>query len=369
MNKVTDALNDYWNLKLAAPTLNEETNALRALIGACKTWIKNKDTKPDFKKNMLGQTKLNARFVGRRTEVARLTEAATGQLMILLAVNNVLTTNERGQLTFDIRKYQQKAQMVAGRNQVKGLDDAYKNERTTWVNSGKRFATSGSKLHELVGGGAIMIPKGFASHQSGALRSVHSGHGSVKDWMILGELDQKLGDYRVSYLKKAQRYKFMVAIDHGLIVDRKDRPLSTVDAIWGRAQDHLWAMDAYANMYVFDVDPAGRNLTGLDQVNHSTVNAGKGVICAGMIAVDQGVLKVITNTSGHYKPSKQDLARALEILVGEGLNLSQAEVRTVNFAAPPPTPDTVMWQKYDPVQFVNSQGTCSHLSQAPGPKP
>ena len=97
------------------------------------------------------------------------------------------------------------------------------------------------------------------------------------------------------------------------------------------------------------------------------MNAGKEVICAGMIIVEDGDVTYLTNTSGHYKPTNSHLANAMEILLSEGLDLSNAAILTVRL--PGPAKGQAYWQTYDPIQFANSNGTCQPLKTDVGPEP
>ncbi|KAK9760404.1 hypothetical protein K7432_015592 [Basidiobolus ranarum] len=56
----------------------------------------------------------------------------------------------------------------------------------------------------------------------------------------------------------------------------------------------------------------GRKVAG--RFHHSTFLAGGPVLCGGTIAVSHGELRELTNASGHYKPSKQQLEAADRLL-------------------------------------------------------
>jgi len=59
------------------------------------------------------------------------------------------------------------------------------------------------------------------------------------------------------------------------------------------------------------------------EIQHSSILHGKPVVCAGMIRVEQGILKYIDNDSGHYKPSPDQLKEALRCLRDEhGVDIS-----------------------------------------------
>jgi hypothetical protein len=79
---------------------------------------------------------------------------------------------------------------------------------------------------------------------------------------------------------------------------------------------------------IYVMDSAGRLYASQHKVglfHHSSFLAGADVAGAGEMNVVGGVLKVITNKSGHYAPTKQEMAQVLEELEGRGVNLSQVE--------------------------------------------
>jgi hypothetical protein len=59
---------------------------------------------------------------------------------------------------------------------------------------------------------------------------------------------------------------------------------------------------------------------------HSCYLEGREVLCAGCITVVKGELQYINNWSGHYKPSKQQLALALQALQALGVDISGVAV-------------------------------------------
>lgn len=81
-----------------------------------------------------------------------------------------------------------------------------------------------------------------------------------------------------------------------------------------------YAMDEYGNLFAQEVPDDPRAF------NHSSFCRGKQVVCAGIISVRDGRLEHLDNMSGHYKPGPNQLANALRILIGNGLNLAQTSV-------------------------------------------
>ena len=61
---------------------------------------------------------------------------------------------------------------------------------------------------------------------------------------------------------------------------------------------------------------------------HSSYLAGNAVLCAGDIRIKNGLVSHINNNSGHYQPDDSNLARAVEALAVEGVNIKNVFVRS-----------------------------------------
>ncbi|HEY4358732.1 MAG TPA: hypothetical protein VGN16_23495, partial [Acidobacteriaceae bacterium] len=61
-------------------------------------------------------------------------------------------------------------------------------------------------------------------------------------------------------------------------------------------------------------------------------NAGKAVLCAGMLTIKQGKLTYISTSSGHYKPKREHLHRLLTLFSEEGVDLSKTEIHVTTGA-------------------------------------
>jgi len=61
---------------------------------------------------------------------------------------------------------------------------------------------------------------------------------------------------------------------------------------------------------------------------HSSMNAGKEVICAGELIIENGNLKAINTSSGHYKPKLFNVYKMLCHFANKGVDLSQVKVLT-----------------------------------------
>ena len=181
---------------------------------------------------------------------------------------------------------------------LKPMSGAYGHERALYVNSGKTYAPSGTRL-----GNAYQ-----AQHEQDVMYAREFTAFSDLTEQEYAELDRELGgDNPVTYMPKLRRLQHMAYVE-GNRLRGFDEQLLTTDLNNGWP----YAIDQYGNLFTMAFpDPA------VEQFNHSSFNAGKDVVCAGVIWVDQGVLVAIDNNSGHYKPSQADLHRAVALLLQE----------------------------------------------------
>ncbi len=76
----------------------------------------------------------------------------------------------------------------------------------------------------------------------------------------------------------------------------------------------IWAMDLTGRLYVSSIQQPGL-------FNHSSLLAGRSVICAGEIIIIDGKIKFISNRSGHYLPPDKTLNIAIDKLREKGVKL------------------------------------------------
>ena len=62
---------------------------------------------------------------------------------------------------------------------------------------------------------------------------------------------------------------------------------------------------------------------------HSAYTAGGGVVCSGSALFADGLPKVLTNMSGHYKPLPDKLERVLRVFEMGGVPLNQLSILMV----------------------------------------
>ncbi len=139
---------------------------------------------------------------------------------------------------------------------------------------------------------------------------------------------------RVAYLRKMERLKYMLYPGRDGLIYSMD--FSPVDPTCRRPGLRLvvpkavgipfmWAMDEYGNLFARAADdPEVEGRSGY--FSHSSFNAGKAVICAGILVIRDsrpGKLDYIDNNSGHYKPTPSHLHEAVDQLIQMGVDLNE----------------------------------------------
>jgi hypothetical protein len=229
---------------------------------------------------------------------------------------------------------------------MKGLDGVYRHEGSVYRSGGKSQGktTSATQLHGNIIADFAYEPNRGADSRN---RHVHNtkqklkklGHdGDVRhliESMIRGEalfetftedqfrtfgryVDARTDLAKVVYFSKMERLQHLKHIRDGKLYNIDDTPFATPH------QGSSWAMDCYGNLFAGD-----RSISDV-QVNHSSYLAGKDAACAGIIdTTADGTVTAIDNSSGHYKPTRENLHEVLTYLADQGLNFERATVMVV----------------------------------------
>jgi len=189
----------------------------------------------------------------------------------------------------------------SSRGAVKTLEKGYSHERTNYTSGGKASNPfSGSAVSE------AMNHTGFDNVSYDSFVSQASG----------------MNEYnRVEFLNRSQRLEHLVTIENGLLC-RDGEPVdhTTGDTLW----TDTYAIDHYGNVF------SKKMKYGELLFNHSSYCAGKEVLCAGTIGAIGGTLIYLSNLSGHYKPHSGYLRQALSLFAGEGINLDNVMVESMD---------------------------------------
>ena len=289
--------------------LEAKAKVLSAILAECARWLKAK----------AGKSGISASI--RRKEIQELAKSAFGELKVNLKVSETdrFNLNKSGNV---------------GRGfELKPLHGGYGLERTGYEQSSQKKSERQSPLWG---------PGILGAHQTGTknikqitLTPIQINYMQEilkKDWNQLTLLEaEDLGKIwgvvneremeRVQFLHKTERSEYFVVYkgDKYDFETPKGAPYDTSD---GLHQRYMYAVDEYANLFV-SKPSQGKN--GM-RWNHSSFNAGKAVLCAGLMSIIKGEIRFIDSLSGHYKPGRTQLHGLMKLFNDEGVNLKNAEV-------------------------------------------
>lgn len=203
-----------------------------------------------------------------------------------------------------------------------------------WNNNHKINSQMDSRRRE-----AIMKLNLFAANQLARTHNCGLGGLAMKLREVYGKgLDQYgidldgAGGHDGGYMSPAKRERYRVIFRGGL-AHRFDQNLATrpnmelrlihtPDAPGDASREGVGFVFSLSNELFVGAFGTG----AIGPTYHSSFMAGAPVKCAGMIDIENGVIKRIRNDSGHYRPSDQSLAQMLRHLKTIGVNISKITV-------------------------------------------
>jgi hypothetical protein len=119
---------------------------------------------------------------------------------------------------------------------------------------------------------------------------------------------------RVKYFDAAEREASRAFAWQGKLVDSAGKPLDPdLKNKPDRDRESSYVMDAAGNLYLtFDHTPG--------YIHHSSMLAGAPVSCGGVMRVELGMVKLVSNYSGHYKPAPKCVKHVLTRLREMGID-------------------------------------------------
>lgn len=122
----------------------------------------------------------------------------------------------------------------------------------------------------------------------------------------------------VKYLSPAEQKAHQLTVKRGKLYDAQGKPFDT-----GKA----YSWQSGENRAIFVMDPKGSlyasNLHAPGHFHHSSLLAGRPVAGAGEMEVQNGVLKALSNRSGHYRPTPAMDSQVARQLERQGVDLSK----------------------------------------------
>jgi hypothetical protein len=363
MEYVDQALKSYWEGITVSTALVELAN-LVAVITAVNSWLKSKKKKKAA--DQAGTKGAKDHFVKRWNTLVLLGKECFKEAK-RLAGAGLHAPSTLAKIQYEQRKMKTNAAANPRQRILRGLQGAYAAERTLFVGQGKQSnPVSGTEVHNVHGDAdtskrmrewsqkpeyADLFAKDF-SQLTPADFLRFEGMMTAMQQASTQNLRFK---HHVCFLRKQDRLLHMVLVDdNGRLSTSDGRPADTGGGPW------LYAMDEYANLFILEPDKF--KASGL-RTNHSSLLAGKDVICAGELEIKNGVLTYIGNTSGHYLPGQNNLYLALLELQDQGVPLNQTQCDILES-------QTTGWRDIPAQDILNAQGNVSksHKSYGSGKK-
>ncbi|MEN0060102.1 MAG: hypothetical protein AAGB31_14780 [Bdellovibrio sp.] len=126
--------------------------------------------------------------------------------------------------------------------------------------------------------------------------------------------------WRVRYFKEEEKIQFELILKDGLFTYRGGRKVqSQLDAESASFVTGILVIDrAHRFLYL----PYARG----GFYHHSSLSAGEPVLFAGMASFDEGRLRELSNSSGHYKTSTDQTLDVLRVLQAQGVDMSRMKL-------------------------------------------
>ncbi|MEW4488916.1 hypothetical protein AB1L42_12590 [Thalassoglobus sp. JC818] len=255
------------------------------LVRACRAWLAAKSDS------------MSSRRVSRRQHVKKLANEAFARLQ------------------YDI--FQKRKADNAYNGSLQSMGGHYQHERITYIHSGKQHAISGSTASMIMNSGRQMQSPTI-NHHLDSLGALTIDQLTTQQFEnLVRTCAPNCGEpLEVYFMKKQERLTKLIVIEDGTLYSSPTKKYDT------GGHPFAYAIDQYGNLFSVDHNRFDATLDPTAQrFNHSSFNAGKDVICAGVLIVNQGRLKYIDNNSGHYKPDKIQILNALRFLRECGVDL------------------------------------------------
>lgn len=300
---VDRALARWKFLEPQAGLLLQKKKACAELVGVCRYWLNERSDKA-----------IKGVYAVRKPQVEQLGAAAFKWLRYL---------------SFESAKFD-KTNLARignpGAAHFRGtvpLQPGYAQERAMWTQTkatGNPSAISMSQIHSPMAGAMIEQSVDPAVQ---AIWNKEFDQMTVQDVITLNQvLAQNAQAMNVWYMPKTERMDYMLMVQDGWFYSGFNEPFRMQGV-----RKYVYAINGYGNVFIVQSnvrtpqqDSSG--YTGETYLNHSTLNAGREVVCAGVMNLVDGI-PCIDNNSGHYKPNRVQMHNAICMLDEEGLDLAK----------------------------------------------
>lgn len=126
--------------------------------------------------------------------------------------------------------------------------------------------------------------------------------------------------WKVKYYSADERKAFEVSIHEGRLVHEDGKKADTpFDPDSMSFEHHLLVIDQQLRIFILPYEQRGR-------FHHSSLSAGENILFAGTLGIHQGIVRELSDKSGHYRPDPQQTLKVLKLLQSRGLDLNQTQL-------------------------------------------
>ncbi|RMH22750.1 MAG: hypothetical protein D6696_02585 [Acidobacteria bacterium] len=120
----------------------------------------------------------------------------------------------------------------------------------------------------------------------------------------------------VDYLSPEEREAYRLDVKNGKLYDSEGGLFDTRDAtsVHSNEPRAIFVMAPDGSIYV-------SKQQRIHRFHHSSLVAGDSVAAAGEIEVEDGILRLVSNKSGHYRPLAEHADQLLELLAEQGVEV------------------------------------------------
>lgn len=305
-----DALLSGWEHIKDGPSKEARVIQLRKLAHAGSDYLKIKEGKKT-KKESARFGKPSARLTERIAKVKTL----VGQIFLRLA--------------YEQYNYQKGVRSGAGASlraagaQATSLKGSYAHERSNFntIKAGQHLGGTQTAINPQ---GASFVHQKMDEHQAqpaAAPPNIIALLNKTFDTLSLTEFNQLQAHFaqgnqglghlpNVHFARKDERFRELMLVPMDGLLHNSNGEVCNVG--W-----NAYALDLYGNLLVAKANRSWTHGVSGAQFNHSTLAAGRDVICAGELKIVKGEIKYISNESGHYRPTATQLGNAIFVLSDE----------------------------------------------------
>jgi len=151
--------------------------------------------------------------------------------------------------------------------------------------------------------------------------------------------------YRVSFLNAGQRAEYRLHINKNGLFEQNKQLFDTGEYIsHGKRGYASFTLNAYGELSVFNHhSKVHRNEKG-QLLTHSSMHAGRDIVAAGELKIENGKLVAVTAYSGHYDPTLFTMKRFLEYVSSQNVDISRTTVYAFQYVSKDANAKRIGWK-------------------------